>query len=65
MISIDEVLTILREMYGESDSMFMNPSDVSAAAFGKAQGFRLAVSEFDTRLQSRIEALAKDSTEDF
>jgi hypothetical protein len=59
MLSIDEVLSILRGMREESDMFFDNPPSTDAHGFGYARGFKHAVSEFEQRLQARIEELSK------
>lgn len=64
MISIDEILSILRLLKGDSDDLFNNPATGDAHAFGYARGFRRAVDEFDTRLQNRIEELSRSLNED-
>lgn len=64
MISIDEILAILRALRGGSDELFNNPDAGDAHAFGYARGFRRAVDEFDQRLQSRIEELSNSLHED-
>jgi len=60
MLSIDEILSILRGMREESDEFFNNPPGTDAHAFGYARGFKHAVTEFDQRLQRRIEELTNE-----
>lgn len=60
MISIDEVLAILRAMKEEAEELFDTPNDKSEHAFGYARGVRHAVRTFEDRLRDRIEALSTE-----